>query len=189
MKTGREIYFKNRKTLNFLVKLFKFFPQSILQFLWNLTSMHSQIIFVGLRYIILKSRIKSCGDNVKIGTNVQIFAWEYLSIGSNVSIHSNCYIDSNGGIIIGNNVSVAHNSSILSTNHSWEDLSIPIKYNPILNGRVIIEDDVWIGCGCRILSNVTIKSRSIIAAGAVVNKDIQGDSLIGGVPAKFIKKL
>lgn len=188
-ESGREKFKRNKGVINVLTKLFRLLPKSFLLFIWNCTTNHSQILFVGLRYIILKSRVKSCGDNVKIGTNVQILGWEKLSIGTNVSIHSNCYIDANGEIEIGDNVSIAHNSTILSTNHDWSDIAVPIKYNPVTYGKVSISNDVWIGCGCRILAGVYIQSRSIIAAGAVVNKDVRLKTIVGGVPAKLIKQL
>lgn len=186
-ETGRVKFRKNKALIGLLVKLFGLFPNSVLHFVWNCTATHSQIVFVGLRYIILKVLAKNCGDNVKIGTNVQILGWEKLSIGTNVSIHSNCYIDAHGEIEIGNNVSIAHNSTILSTNHGWADTSLPIKYNPIVLGKVIISYDVWIGCGCRVLAGVCIHSRSIIAAGAVVNKDVEPGVIVGGIPAKILK--
>lgn len=189
IKTGREKFKKNKELIGILVKLFSLLPKSVLLFMWNFTTNHSQIIFVGIRYVILKSLIKSCGDNVKIGANVQILGWEKLTIGSNVSIHSNCYIDANGVIEIGDNVSIAHNSTILSTNHGWDDISIPIKYNPITFEKVEIFNDVWIGCGCRVLAGVKIKSRTIVAAGAVVNNNVESNTIVGGVPAKIIKEI
>lgn len=189
MKTGREKFKKNKAIIVFFVRFFKVFPKAIRVFIWNTTANHSQIIFVGIRYIILKSLIENCGDNVKIGTNVQILGWNKLSIGSNVSIHSNCYIDANGGIKIGNNVSIAHNSTILSTNHDWVNQNIPIKYNPVKFSEVYISDDVWVGCGCRILSGVTVGNRCVVAAGAVVNKNIESRTIVGGIPAKKIKEI
>lgn len=187
--TGREKFKKSKKLINTFVLIFRILPKSFLLFVWNCTTNHSQIVFVGLRYTILKSLIKSCGDNVKIGTNVQILGWDKLSIGTNVSIHSNCYIDANGEIEIGDNISIAHNSTILSTNHDWNDVILPIKYNPITYGKVKIFNDVWVGCGCRVLAGVKINRRSIIAAGAVVNKDVRTNSIVGGVPAKVIKEI
>lgn len=188
-ETGREKFEKNKGLIDFLMKLFRLLPKSVLLLMWNCTTNHSQIIFVGLRYIILKTRVRRCGDNVKIGTNVQILGWEKLSIGSNVSIHSNCYIDANGEIEIGDNVSIAHNSTILSTNHGWSDISLPIKYNPVICSKVIVSDDVWIGCGCRVLAGVKIECRSIVAAGAVVNKNVKSKVIVGGIPAKVIKEI
>lgn len=187
--SGRDKFSKAKKVILISVKIISIFPRFFRVFLWDWTSRYSQVLFIGIRYILLKSLLKECGDNVRIGSNVTIVNWNQLSIGSNVSIHSNCYIDAAGGIEIGNDVSIAHNTSILSTNHQWEDVSIPIKYNSVVFGPVKIKDDVWIGCGCRVLANVEISSRSIIAAGAVVNKNIESNIIVGGIPAKKIKDI
>ncbi|WP_346986128.1 acyltransferase [Chryseobacterium sp. POE27] len=187
--TGRDKFKKNSKVINLFVKIFSALPKTVLIFIWDCISNKSQVLFIGIRYIILKSLIKECGENVKIGTNVQILGWQKLSIRDNVSIHANCYIDANGGITIDKNVSIAHNSTILSSNHSWYDESLPIKYNPIVFDEVIISEDVWIGCGCRILAGARVGKRSIIAAGAVVNRNVETKSIVGGVPAKLIKKI
>jgi acetyltransferase-like isoleucine patch superfamily enzyme len=133
--------------------------------------------------------VNKCGDNVRIGCNVQILGWDKLKIGSNVSIHDLSYIDASGGVEIGDNVSIAHNCSIISSNHQWTDLNKPIKYNSLIYQKVLIEQDVWLGCGCRVLSGVCIKSRSIIAAGSIVNKNNECNTIYGGVPAKLIKRI
>lgn len=189
MSSGREKFNKYKVVINSLVKIIAVFPRFIRVFIWDVSSRYSQVVFVGLRYIILKSLIKTCGDNVKIGPNVQIIEWQNLSIGDNVSIHANSYIDATGNILINDNVSIAHNSTILSSNHTWDNLEVPIKYNAMFNEEVIIETDVWIGCGCRILAGVHISKRSVVAAGAVVVKNIESNSIVGGVPAKLIKKI
>ena len=82
--------------------------------------------------------------------------------------------------VIKDNVSIAHSVSILTTNHTWDNLDKPIKYNLETFKKVVIEKDVWIGCGCRILSGVKINNRSIVAAGAVVNKSAPNDSIVFG---------
>lgn len=122
-----------------------------------------------------------------IGQNVEIRCWQMLSLGNNVSIHRGCYLDASGGIEVGDDVSIAHQTSILSANHTWDDPMIPIKENPVKLESVIIQNDVWIGCGCRIMSGVTVFSRSVVAAGSVVTKDVPSHTLVGGVPAKQIK--
>jgi len=187
--TGRERFKKNKEIIEVLIKVIKLFPRFIRVLMWDWSSRYSQVFFIGIRYILLKSLIKDCGANVRIGTNVQIINWHGLSLGDNISIHANCYIDAVGEIEINNNVSIAHSTSILSSNHTWEDDMLPIKYNPLSVGKVIIEDDVWIGCGCRILSGLRIEHRSIIAAGAVVNKGVFSKGIYGGVPAKLIKTI
>ena len=152
--------------------------------MWSIADVFPGQFGLLLRYSILKNIVASCGDNVYIGQNVEIRNPHLLNIGDNVSIHRGCYIDAIGGIDIGSNVSIAHQTSLVSFNHTWENPDIPIKYNEISKGKIIIEDDVWIGCGCRILANVTIKSRSIIAAGAVVTSDVPSKCIVGGSPQR-----
>lgn len=86
-------------------------------------------------------------------------------------------------------MSLAHATSILSSSHTWQDNSLPIKYNVVIKGPVTIGNDVWIGCGVRILSNVTIENRTIVAAGTVVNKNLPAHHLGAGVPMQIKKKL
>jgi acetyltransferase-like isoleucine patch superfamily enzyme len=109
-----------------------------------------------------------------------------LRIGQFVSIHRWCYIDAVGDITIGNDVSIAHSSSILSFDHTWADASRPIRDNPIRLAPVNIANDVWIGCGVRILAGVSIGQRCIVAAGAVVVNDVPNGTVAGGVPARRI---
>ena len=112
-----------------------------------------------------------------------------LFIGDNFSIHEFCYVDAVGGVEIGTNVSLAHSSSILSSNHQWLDENLPIKYNNVKKKKVLIEDDVWIGCGVRILAGSHIENRVVVAAGAVVTGRLESGYLYGGIPAKKIKSL
>ncbi|WP_220727602.1 acyltransferase, partial [Marinilactibacillus psychrotolerans] len=86
-------------------------------------------------------------------------------------------------------VSIAHSTSILSSDHTWDDKSLPIKYNKLSLKPVTIKSDVWLGCGVRILAGSFINKRVVIAAGAVVNKTIESNILAGGIPAKKIKLL
>jgi len=131
----------------------------------------------------------SYSRNVYFGSRVVFKNIQNSHIGENVSIHDFCYVDALGGIDIGDNVSIAHSSSIITFNHTWDDLSLPIKYNPVEFGKVIIKNDVWIGCGVRIMPGVVIGERSVIAAGAVVVKDVPPRSVVAGVPAKLIKNI
>lgn len=187
--SGRSLFKRSKIIIKVGIAIFSLFPKFISILIWDMVSSFSQLPFIGIRYLILKTMTKECGENVRIGKNVTIISWANLIIGKNVSIHSGCYIDATGSIKIGDNVSIAHNSSILSTNHQYTDETIPIKYNPVIAKRVVINDDVWIGCGCQILSGVIIEERSIIAAGAVVNKNVESNSIYGGIPARKIKTI
>jgi acetyltransferase-like isoleucine patch superfamily enzyme len=98
-------------------------------------------------------------------------------------------LDAKGGLYIGDNVSIAHNCSLISFNHTYSDPNTQIKYNVLVDGEIRIESDVWIGCGVRILAGVTINKRSIVAAGAVVNKTIPSHTISAGIPAIPIKNI
>ncbi|MCD8914589.1 acyltransferase [Staphylococcus simulans] len=175
--------------LRYISVFLKVIPERIRYSLLELNSGTNMKIQLAVRYLLVASLAKSIGDNVYIGKNITLKNLKRVRIGKNVSIHDLCYVDGYGGISIGNDVAIAHNTSILSTNHTWKDKNIPIKYNPVEKGKVIINDDVWIGCGVRVLANVTIGQRSVIAAGSVVNKDINNNSVYAGVPAKKIKEI
>lgn len=187
--TGRELFKSVAPVINTYVFFLGLLPKSILKLKWAFMSSFPGILGDGFRYCLVKALAKSCGENVRIGVNVEICGWSKLEIGNNVSIHRESYIDAQGGLKIGNNVSIAHQCSILTENHSWEDENLPIKYNPMFALPVEIESDVWLGCAVRIMPGVKIFRRSIVAAGAVVSSNVESRTIVGGVPAKVIKTL
>lgn len=144
-------------------------------------------IGIALRYILLKTLAKQVGDNVSIHSGVYLFHPENLSIGDHVSIHPMCYLEASGGLTIGNNVSIAHGATIMTESHRYDSLDIPIKDQGLLFKETIIESDVWIGAKATILYGTTIGSGSIVAAGAVVTKNVPRLAIVGGVPAKVIR--
>lgn len=172
-----------------LAWIFTLFPKFALKYLWVLSNIFPQFIAIGIRYSIAKRLMKGLGKNVYFANNIEIRDWSNIFIANNVSIHNNCYIDGSGDLEIGNDVSIAHNCSILTFEHSWSERKVPIKDNPLIFNRITIKDDVWIGCGVRLLSGVTIHSRSIVAAGAVVINDVASNSIVAGVPASEVKNI
>lgn len=187
--TGRELTTKSEGILNIIARCLLIFPHSMRLSMFRCSRNIGGKIGIAWRYVLLKKLSKSCGKNVSVKQYVILENVQHLELGDNVSIHPFCYLEAAGGIKIGNDVSMAHNTSILSVNHSWGDETLPIKYNAINYKPVTIEDDVWIGCGTRIMAGVTIHNRSIIAAGAVVTKDVDTKTIVGGVPAKMIKSV
>ena len=94
-----------------------------------------------------------------------------------------------GPVEIGNNVNLAQGITVTALNHNFSDTNKRIDEQGVSTTPVTIEDDVWIGANAVILPGVTIGEHSVVAAGAVVTKDVPPHSLVAGVPAKVIKKI
>jgi acetyltransferase-like isoleucine patch superfamily enzyme len=186
---GREQFRRYRLLIRIVEAIINRFPRVFIEILWTTIDSWRGKLGLVLRYIIARNLAKNCGDVVYIGPYSEIRKWENLVLGSNISINRGAYIDAEGGITIGDNVSIAHGSSILSSNHQWSDNKLPIRDNSGKSEPVYISDNVWIGCGCRIMAGVTIEKRTVVAAGAVVTKDVSEGTLVGGVPARFIKDI
>lgn len=136
-----------------------------------------------IRNLIVKNFIDKCGTNLKIQTNVLISP--YVEIGNNVQINENVRIRSN--VKIGDNVLIAPNVQLISINHEYKDVTIPIKDQGEIKGKIDIADDVWIGTSAIILPDVKLARGAIIGAGAVVTKDVPEYAIVGGNPAQIIK--
>lgn len=141
-----------------------------------------------IRISLVKSLAKECGQNVFIFTGVYILNSDNLSLGSNISIHPMTYIDARGGIHIHDDVSIAHSTTLLSTTHNHSDLDIPIRNQGIAMKKTIINKNVWIGAKVTILQGCNIETGCIIAANSVVTKNFPENVVLGGLPAKVLKK-
>lgn len=108
-----------------------------------------------------------------------------LKIGKRVFINCCCKFQDQAGITIGDDVLIGHGCTIATLNHETD----AEKRGNLLLGRVQIGDKVWIGANVTILPGVKIGEGAILAAGAVVNKDVPSYTVVGGVPAKIIKTL
>lgn len=111
----------------------------------------------------------------------------YFELGENSYISSFCVIGVNEKIIVGRNVMIADSVSLRDTDHSFDEIEIPMIKQGVKTAAINIEDDVWISHGAVITKGVTVGKGSIIAANAVVTKDIPPYSIAAGVPARIIK--
>ena len=94
-----------------------------------------------------------------------------------------------GPVDIGNHVNLAQGITVTALNHNFSDANKRIDEQGVSTSPVTIEDDVWIGANAVILPGVTIGEHCVVAAGAVVTKDVPPHSLVAGVPAKVIKNI
>lgn len=131
---------------------------------------------------ILESRIdKSTVVFTPFFTNIGI----NISLGKNVFINHACSFLDLGGITIEDDVMIGPRVNITSENHP---VSIPDRKS-MLPAPVHIKKNAWIGAGATILPGVTIGENAVVAAGAVVNKDVPDNTVVAGVPAKVIKHI
>ena len=167
-----------------------------LYFGWKVKSA-GKYLTIGKNVIFRNPQCIEFGDNVHISNDavflplIKDFGKEYkpqIKIGNNVSIGIRNSFAAMDKIIIGNNVLFAGFVHITDHSHGYEDTNLPIsKQECFSKGPVIIEDECWLGFDCEILSGVHIGKHSIVAARAVVTKDIPPFTIVAGNPAKIIK--
>ena len=143
---------------------------------------------------IKKSMLNSCGADVSLGRGIEVSGWGNVSVGNDVSIGERCmFLTTRAKIIIGDHVMFGPQVSVVTGNHITD---IPGRYmtsftdadkRPEDDMDVVFEGDNWIGANSTILKGVTVGYGAVVAAGAVVSKDVPPFSYVGGVPAKVIK--
>jgi maltose O-acetyltransferase len=139
-----------------------------------------------LRLACVRRMTRHCGSGVRIGVGARFGSGAKLSIGNNSSLGDNARLL--GEITIGDNVMMGPDVAIMTYNHGSADVTRPmIEQGVTPIDPVVIGDDVWIGMRVMILPGVKVASHSIIAAGAVVTKDVPEWAIVGGNPAKVIK--
>ena len=108
-----------------------------------------------------------------------------IRIGRRVFINACCHFQDHGGITIGDGCQIGHNVVFATLNHGL----LPEERKSTQPAPIVLGKNVWIGSNATILQGVSIGDNAIVAAGAVVTKDVPSDAVVGGVPAKFIKTI
>lgn len=135
------------------------------------------------------------GNNVSLAQNVIIQCTGVIAkkgigliIGDNTGINSNVFLGCQGGLEIGSEVIIGPGVSIFTENHNFDLKKVPIKNQGETRKGVVIKNNCWIGAGAIILDGVIIEEGAVVAAGSVVNKNVNKNSLVAGIPAKYIKQ-
>ncbi len=108
-----------------------------------------------------------------------------IHIGKNVFINSGCHFQDQGGIYIGDGCLIGHCVVMATLNHDHD----PAKRQNLHHKPIRIGNGVWIGANVVITAGVTIEDNAIIAAGAVVTKDVPANMIVAGIPARIIKHI
>ena len=108
-----------------------------------------------------------------------------ISMGENVFVNACCHFQDHGGVTIGDGCQIGHNVVFATLNHGLS----PEKRKSTCPAPIVLGKNVWVGSNATILQGVTIGDNAVVAAGAVVTKDVAANTIVGGVPAKFIKAI
>ena len=106
-----------------------------------------------------------------------------ITVGKNVFINSGCKFQDQGGITIGDDTLIGHNVVLATLNHGIA----PEERHDLFPAPIHIGKNVWIGANAVVLPGVAIGDHAVIAAGAVVTKDVPANAVVGGIPAKVIR--
>ena len=167
---------------------------SILRYSWRFRSW-------GWKSILSKPDLLVNPSNIQIGNNVEIRKGARLEtrgektkqpkieIGDDTSIHFYFHCGAFQSVKIGKNVLIAGNVYISDHDHVFSDPDVPPLHSGWDIKPVIIEDEVWIGEGAKILKGVRVGKRAVIGANAVVTKDVPPHTIVGGIPAKIIRTI
>lgn len=108
-----------------------------------------------------------------------------ITIGKNVFINACCHFQDQGGVTLGDNCLIGHNVVFATLNHGIA----PEERFSMIPAPIVLGKNVWVGSNSTILQGVTIGDNAVIAAGAVVTKNVPANTIVGGVPAKPIRNI
>lgn len=151
---------------------------------WS-AELNTSISIHQIREVLSKIIGKQISENTTVFVPFHTNFGRHIQLGENVFINHGCSFLDLGGITIEDDVLIGPKVNLITENHpidSRKRKNLDLK-------SIVIKKNVWIGAGATILPGVTIGENSIVAAGAVVNKDVPSNVIVGGVPAKTIKKI
>lgn len=108
-----------------------------------------------------------------------------ITLGKRVFINAGCRFQDQGGIIIGDDVLIGHNAVLATLNHGFA----PEDRGNLYPAPIVISNKVWLGANVTVMPGVSIGENAIVAAGAVVTKDVPANTVVGGVPAKLLRMI
>lgn len=138
-----------------------------------------------IRNLLSKITGTAIDESTRIFPPIYINIGKFTRIGKNVFINSDCSFLDMGGITIEDDVLIGPKVSLLTEHHPLK----PSDRKKLGAKPIHIERNAWIGAGATILPWVTIGENSVVAAGAVVSKDVPANCVVGGIPAKVLKTI
>ena len=153
-------------------------------------------------YLDQGTYLHACPNGIELGENTIVMYGAVLhvynfrdmphsgiKIGRDSLVGEYSVIRGQGGVTIGDRVYTSPFTQIIAVNHVFADRERPFTEQGITAEGIIIEDDVWLGAGAVITDGVRVGRGAVIAAGAVVTQDVPPHTVVGGIPAREIKKI
>lgn len=141
------------------------------------------LFFPQLRSWLVRCFIVRSGTGLRVKHNADISP--NIRIGNNSELGTRCLIQS--GVAIGDDVIMGPDVKIYARNHGFDRLDIPMRLQGETAKETVIGNDVWIGANVLIMPGVTVGNHTILAAGAIVTRDVPDYAMAGGNPARIIR--
>ena len=154
----------------------------------SFVSLHDHIINIWTNYRLKHLSFKCKGANVRISNRFRIGHSENLTLHDNIVLGENIFINAHGGVEICSGVITGPDVMIFSVNHIYESRDVLPFAEELQFKKVVIGENCWIGARAFICPGVELGEGCVVAGGAVVTKSFPKCSVIGGNPAKIIKK-
>jgi acetyltransferase-like isoleucine patch superfamily enzyme len=150
----------------------------------NLPSIEGMFV----RHVLYKLVFKKIKSFAHVYSGVYFTHTYGIEVGHRFSVNSGAILDGRGGITIGDDVMIGPHTAIYSSGHNFTQLGRPMTSLDHIMAPVVIKDDVWIGAHVCIPGGITIGRGAVVAAGAVVTKNVEDYTIVSGVPARVIGK-
>lgn len=166
----------------------------VIEYGYRITAGQSLIIEDGVFINALSIKGITFGRNVSIGKGTIINCTGVISnkgvgleVGNHTGIGAQSFIGCQGGIKIGSDVIIGPGLKMFSENHNFQSYEVPIRLQGEDRQGIVIGNNCWFGAGVTVLDGVSVGDGCVVAAGSLLNKSIPSNSIVAGVPAKFIK--
>ena len=150
---------------------------------WDLNTIYRDS--AGVRMIMEKLTGRKIDETTRIVPPFYTDFGKFTRFGKNAFVNSGCTFMDRGGIYIGDDVFIGPGAKLITENHAES----PALRRHVYSNPITVKRGAWIGAGAIILPGVTIGENSIVAAGAVVTKDVLSNAVVGGTPARFIRSV
>lgn len=138
-----------------------------------------------IRELLSQITVSSIDQSTSVLAPLHINLGIFTRIGKNVFINHDCTFLDIGGITIEDDVLIGPKVSLITESHPLS----PAERKALIVKPIVIKRNVWIGAGATILPGVTVGENAVVAAGAVVSKDVSPNTVVAGIPAKAIKAI